>query len=133
MPAYAYECVNQHETERVFPVAEKPFEIRCPKCKQPAPQIINYAPALHTLDTFVREIDDPIVKRTHQSGVGYIDPNLGFDTKTGKHTPITSKAQRERLMREAGVYEKPQNDMTREVDRDKRRKAKSFSSTGKRS
>ena len=126
MPAYDYECEQGHTTERIFSVAEKPFEIRCPVCKQAAPQIITYAPALHTLDTFVRECDDPVVKRTHQSGVGYIDPNLGFDRKTGKYTPITSKKQRDKMMKEAGLYEKEPSDLAKDVAREKQRKPMYF-------
>lgn len=122
MPAYDYECEQGHTTERIFSVSEKPFEIRCPVCKQAAPQIITYAPALHTLDTWVRDCHDPMVQRTHQSGVGYLDPNLGFDKATGKHTLIKSKKHREQLMKEAGVYEKPPTDVQKEVKRDRERK-----------
>ena len=132
MPLYDYECDRGHKTERQYAVDAKPFEIRCPTCKRAAPQTITYAPALHTLDTFVRDCSDEVVKRTHQSGVGYIDPNLGFDRKTGKHTPVTSKAQRERLMRDNGVYEKEPSDQAREVARDRQRKAKSYSGVGSR-
>lgn len=122
MPLYDYECDNGHKTEREYRVADKPFEIRCPVCRKAAPQTITYAPALHTLDTWVRDCSDEVVQRTHQSGVGYIDPNLGFDTKTGKHKPITSKKQREQMMKDAGVYEKPPTEVQREVARDRQRK-----------
>ena len=132
MPLYDYCCLNEHTTERYFSVAEKPFEIRCPKCKQGAQQVITYAPALHTLATFSQDISDRGVQATRDPGDGsYCDPNL-FDRKTGKHPRITSRAQREQVMRDLGVQEIPPSDAARDVERDRSKRAKHFSAAGSR-
>lgn len=126
-PLYDYECDNLHRTERFFGVDEKPFEIRCPKCKQAAPQIITYAPALHTLATFSADISDRGVQATRDPGDGsYCDPNL-FDRRTGKHPRITSRKQREQVMKQLGVQEIPPSDQAKDVARDKQKRAIHFS------
>jgi len=122
MPLYDFCCPNEHTTERFFHVEEKPFEIRCPKCRTGAQQVITYAPSLHTLGTFSKDIQDRTVQATRDPGDGsYCDPNI-FDRKTGKHPRITSPKQRQQVMRDLGLYELPQNDRTKETDSYKRRK-----------
>lgn len=129
MPLYEYECPKCEEwTEGVFPVNARPEAVHC-ACGSMAEWRIS-APAVHTLATFVADCSDRMVQKTHQSGVGYLDPNLGFDRKTGKHTLITSRKHREDLMKAQGLYEKEPCDMARDADSIKRRKPKSFSATG---
>ncbi len=125
MPLYEYECGKCGEwTEAVFPIAERPESIRC-DCGARAAWRIS-TPALHTLDTFTREIRDPVVQRSRQCDGSYIDPNLSHN-KDGTWTPITSPAHRRELMKQKGLYEHEPDEMCREVDRDKRRQPKSFS------
>lgn len=130
MPTYEYQCPEGHTMTGFYPLAKKPLTTKC-VCGKRASFIIS-APALHTLDTLVRGCDDPMVQRTHTSGAGYLDPNLGFDRKTGKHTPITSRGQRERLMRESGLYEKPESDKCKDVRLEKTKRTKHFSASGSR-
>lgn len=131
MPLYEYECPKCEEwTEAVYPWDSRPEAIPC-DCGSMAMWRIS-CPAIHTLDTFVADCGDRMVQRTHQSGAGYLDPNLGFDRKTGKHTLITSRKQREELMKAQGLHEKEPCDMARDTDSMKRRRPKSFSATGSR-
>lgn len=137
MPAlHDYECTRCGEwTEHTTPMDHRPASFRC-ACGGKA-EWRPCAPAVHTLATHIASIDDPMVRRSSMAGTGdYLDPNLGFDRKTGKHTPITSKAQRERLMRDAGLFQHDSttiSDRARDADSMKRRKPKTFSGVGSRS
>lgn len=128
MPFYDYECEAMHRTERYFSVEEKPFAIRCPKCRGEALQIIVTAPALHTLGTFSKDIDDRGVQATRDPGDGsYADPNI-FDRKTGKHPRIKSPKHRAELLRSMGLHEKDPSDQAKDVARSKQKRAIHFDS-----
>ena len=125
MPLYDYECDLRHRTERFFSVSEKPFAIRCPRCKREALQIIATAPAFHSLSTFSRDIDDEQVRATRNPGDGsYLDPTLSFDweNNSGIVTPITSEKQRQTLMKEKGLFEKPASEKAKDVARLKKKR-----------
>lgn len=130
MPLYEYECECGDWYAHTFPINDRPAAVPC-DCGRMAGWRIS-APAIHTAATFVREIRDESVQRSVACDGSYIDPNLSYN-RDGTVTPITSPKHREEVMRAKGLYELPQTDMTREVDRDKRRQPKSFSATGKRS
>jgi hypothetical protein len=119
MPLYDFMCASEHVTELFFSVAAKPKSTRC-ACGKVAQAVILTVPAVHTIQTFHRDIDDPFVKK-HADKSGYLDPNLGRDRKTGKRTKITSIRQREQLMREAGLYELPPDDSNKDVARLKKK------------
>tara|TARA_R110000868_G_scaffold3130_3_gene20783 strand:+ start:331 stop:741 length:411 start_codon:yes stop_codon:yes gene_type:complete len=131
MPMYDYQCDRQHTTEHFFAVADKPFAVKCPKCRGEALQVILTCPSVHTIQTFHRDIDDPWVKK-HADKDGYYDPNLGRDRKTGKRTKIKSERHREQLMREAGLQPYGETDVTKDADRLKRRKPLHFGAGGSR-
>lgn len=127
MPLYDYQCDLEHTTERYFSVEEKPFAIKCPVCRKEALQVILTCPSLHTLATFSAGIEDQSVARSRDPGDGsYYDPNL-CDKKTGKSIRITSRKQREQVMKDLGVHELPQNDRTKDTDSYKARKPISIS------
>lgn len=127
MPFYDYQCDREHTTERYFAVSEKPFAIKCPKCRGEALQVILTTPALHTLATFSADIKDQFVQQTRDPGDGsYCDPNLGFNIETGQHTRIRSRKHREQLMRESGLFEKPMSDKAKDVQRLKEKKPLHF-------
>jgi hypothetical protein len=111
-----------HTTEKFFPLSEwrEKRKVPCGECKRPAQQIIT-RPAIMTIQSFHKDIQDPFVRK-HASKDGYYDPNLGRDRKTGKRTKITSPAHREKLMREAGLEPFGETDVTRDADSLKRRK-----------
>lgn len=134
MPLYDYQCDLEHTTERYFSVEEKPFAIKCPKCRKEALQVILTCPAVHTLATFSADIDDGDVKQTRDPGDGsYFDPNLSRDRKTGKVTRITSRKQREELMKAKGLYELPPTDLAADTARLKKKKPVHFGAGGSRS
>lgn len=131
MPLYSWECVNGHQQDRFFTVAEKPTNVKC-RCGLWASQIITPV-AIHTIGTFSKGIVDEEVQRSVACDGSYLDPTLSYDPKTGKVVaPITSEKQRQQLMEARGLYEKPPSDRAREADNFKRRKPKSFSATGTR-
>jgi len=131
MPLYDFQCDREHTTERFFSLEEKPFAIRCPKCRGEALQVILTTPALMTIASFHKDIDDPFVKK-HASKDGYYDPNLGRDRKTGKRTKITSERHRDQLMREAGLEPYGETALTKDADSLKRRKPVHFNAGGSR-
>lgn len=131
MPIYDWECVNGHRLERFFTVAEKPTNVKC-RCGLWASQVMPLV-AIHTIASFSKDIMDQDVQRSRMGSGEYVDPTLSFDPETNKFTgPITSPRQREKLIKERGLYEKPQTDRLKETDSYKRRKPKSFSATGTR-
>lgn len=130
MPLYTYECPEAHVTEEFRAVADWSVRTTC-RCGRGATLVIQPV-AVHTLATFSADIDDRAVQATRDPGDGsYFDPNL-FDRKTGKHPRIKSAKHREQVMRELGVTEIPPSDRAKDVARDKRRQAKTFSGVGSR-
>lgn len=130
MPVYTYECPDEHTTEQYRPLADWSVTATC-SCGLEAYLVIQPV-AVHTLATFSADIDDRAVQATRDPGDGsYFDPNL-FDRKTGKHPRIKSAKHREQVMRDLGVTEIPPSDMAKDVMRDKRRQAKTFSGVGSR-
>jgi putative FmdB family regulatory protein len=133
MPVYTYECDQQHVTEHFFAVAEKPFEVPCPRCKGPAPQVITTAPAIHTVGTYSRSIDDDDVRSSIACDGSYLDPTLSFCPETGKVVaPITSEKQRRQLMAARGLEELPPSDKAKDVQLAKKRKRKIYTGSGSR-
>ena len=130
MPRYDYMCKCGEVREAVAPIDLRPEAIPC-ECGGMAKFVILTAPALHTVASFTNGLRDPLVQRSIDTDGSYVDPNLSYD-KTGKVTRIKSMKHRDELMKARGLYELPATDMTREVDRDKQRQAKSFSATGTR-
>lgn len=125
MPIYVYECDQNHRQERFLPVSEYMQQIRCLHCGKKAQQIITL-PAIHTLGTFSQDILDADVQRTRDPGDGsYFDPNI-VNPKTGKPERITSKGQRERLLKQAGLYEKGESDRARDVAIARQKKTKYY-------
>lgn len=129
MPIYEYQCGNGHVTDHFFKIADKPARVRC-DCGTWADSIMS-AVAVHTIQTFHRDINDPFVRK-HADKSGYYDPNLGRDRKTGKRTKITSERHREQLMREAGLEPYGETALTRDADRLKRTKPVHFGAGGSR-
>lgn len=124
MPAYDFQCDNKHVTERVFAVADKPFAIRCPRCRKEALQVILRAPNYHSLASFSATIDDADVQATRNPGDGsYLDPTLSYCPQTGKVVaPIVSEKQRRQLMQARGLEELPPSDKARDTARLKKTK-----------
>ena len=133
MPIFTYECDREHLTERYFSVAEKPFAVKCPKCRGEALQVILTAPAIHTVGTFSRSIDDSDVRESIACDGSYLDPTLSFCPDTGKVVaPITSERQRRQLMAARGLEELPPSDKAKDVALAKKRKRKIYTGSGSR-
>lgn len=121
MPVYVYECPAEHVTERFLPVAEHVRAVKC-ECGKTASQVIQ-ACAIHTIATFSRSIDDRDVQRSVACDGSYLDPTLSFDPETNKVVaPITSEKQRQKLMAERGLVEKPPSEKAKDVQRLKKTK-----------
>lgn len=121
MPVYVYECPAEHVTERFMPVAEHVQQVKC-SCGAVASQVIQ-ACAIHTVATFSRTIDDRDVQASVACDGSYLDPTLSFCPETGKVVaPITSEKQRQRLIAERGLIEKPPSDKAKDVQRLKKTK-----------
>ena len=85
-----------------------------------AQQVITQV-AFHSLSTFSRDIDDAEVRESRNPGDGsYIDPTLSWNEDRTVVTPITSEKQRQRLIAEKGLFEKPPSDKAKDVARLKR-------------
>lgn len=119
MPVYVYECAKGHGSEKFFSVAEMQRNVKC-RCGLWASQVIQPV-AIHTLATFAKEIDDAVVRKSFDPGDGsYIDPTLSRDRKTGKITRITSRRQRDELMKAKGLSEYGETDLSKDTARLKR-------------
>lgn len=120
MPIYTYQCDREHVSEHFFSIADKPFAVKCPKCRKEALQIITLdsMPTYHSLASFSSGIDDAVVRRSRDPGDGsYIDPTLSRDRKTGKITPIKSRKHREELMRAKGLEPFGDTDLSKDTER----------------
>jgi len=129
MPIYTYECDRQHVSEHFFSIAEKPFALKCPKCRKEALQVITIdsMPIFHSMAAFSADIDDRDVQRTRDPGDGsYIDPTLSRDRKTGKITPIKSRKHREELMRAKGLEPFGETDLSSDTARLKKKRPVHF-------
>jgi putative FmdB family regulatory protein len=133
MPVYTYECDQQHVTEHLFSVADKPFAVKCRKCRGEALQVILTAPCIHTVGTYSRSIDDDDVRSSIACDGSYLDPTLSFCPETGKViAPITSEKQRRQLMAARGLEELPPSDKAKDVQLAKKRKRKIYCGSGSR-
>jgi hypothetical protein len=131
MPLYAYECEDQHRTEEFRALADWSVTTKC-RCGRDATLVIQPV-AIHTIASFSADIMDEDVKRLRSGDGSYVDPTLSFEPGTNRFLgEITSHGDRQRRLKERGLFEKEPSDKAREVQRDKRRKAKSFSATGTR-
>jgi putative FmdB family regulatory protein len=133
MPFYDYQCDREHTTEHYFAVAEKPFAVKCPRCRGEALQVLLTAPAIHTVGTYSRTIDDSDVRESIACDGSYLDPTLSFCPETGKVVaPITSERQRRQLMAARGLEELPPSDKAKDVALAKKRKRKIYTGSGSR-
>jgi putative FmdB family regulatory protein len=133
MPFYDYQCDREHTHERYFSVEEKPFAVKCPKCRGESLQVILTAPAIATIGTFSRSIDDSDVRESIACDGSYLDPTLSYCPETGKViAPITSEKQRRQLMAARGLEELPPSDKAKDVALAKKRKRKIYCGSGSR-
>lgn len=127
MPVYVYECLAGHTTEERYLVEDRPTSVSCAarrasghRCGRRADLVIQPC-AIHTVATFSRSIDDADVRASIACDGSYLDPTLSFHPETNEVVaPITSEKQRQRLMKERGLFEKPPSDKARDVQRLKR-------------
>lgn len=135
MPVYVYECLAEHQSDHFFSVAEMPQSVKCPtpRCGRRATRVITL-PAIHTLGTFSKDIDDHDVQATRDPGDGsYLDPTLSYCPTTGKVlTPVKSAKHRRELMAARGLEEKAPSDKAKDVALAKRRQRKTFTGVGSR-
>lgn len=129
MPRYEFECPVGHYSTEFLALSDwrAKLKIPCQECQRPARQIIS-VPCIQTLASFSRDIDDAEVRATRNPGDGsYLDPTLSYHPDTGAViAPITSERQRQKLMAERGLFEKPPSDKAKDVARLKRTKPVHF-------
>lgn len=115
-----------------WPVRDLPRTTKC-VCGRKATQIITSPPAIHTVGTFARSIDDHDVQTSMACDGSYLDPTLSFCPETGKViAPITSEKQRRQLMAARGLEELPPSDKAKDVQLAKKRKRKIYTGSGSR-
>ena len=102
MALYDYQCINGHVHEHVFPMSEKPDTTACPTCGKSARSIIT-APVIQGWDG------------------DYFDENMVPSGSTEKGTVVTSRRQRDRLMKEYNLCVREPSDRARERREHRRR------------
>jgi ribosomal protein S27AE len=99
---YIFESLHEHDET-----------IHCGPCGAVATKLFS-APVVQTIETHMRGTN-------MVSHGGYFDHALR-DRKTGKYPFITSKAQKDRILKEKGFVEVGPTDVGRQRERDKQRR-----------